>query len=703
MSTIINRIATVFTAEGGAVKAEMRGIESGMLGIGRAAMRTNQQTGILTNQFRALATTFRYMVAGNIVFGGFGLVRSLSQIQTQMAMIKTLAPDMNFAGRAAGDFFDQLQRGSMASLTPLDQLGESTINLLSSVQGVKKSELAEMVTDLAEGAQLAQTPVDEITKAVTGMVQAFQLPPTRENFNKLLRDYITLIRRAPGGPAAGQQIIQQLAPLAAVSRLANVSPQQMFGLMTTSLRFGGTPATAGRGLQFLLQSISAPHKQERGALAQAGVTPEFVQQFGGLAAIRAVMRHARGLGIQGAGNLRGLPDETIDSLDTAGMAGLKDLGVSGRGIEWLQKAIGRIHGVRNIITLMTQATAGPAGGGNFAADIEAADRAFKGIGREGAGVEAQFRDFARDQPLKAAGIALHNIALEAPRALEGLINPVARQVAGLGTFAMRHPQGTRTVMQGAAAFMAAMGLARGLGALRGGGGIRGFFGALGRFGGQRFVQERALEAATNAQRAGVLGGSPQNPLYVTVVGQLFGGQTPGPGGGGILGDVEKGAKKAPWWARLNRFGALGKVGLGVAGIGAAAEVGATFAAMKLGEATAPKKDYSWGDLAHDLSRPFRGGGQQQQQKVAGVAAIDHLNNILRPFHRRDPIYEVTRIYSQRKQMIHGKAEITLNVDLMTSQGKVRKTIHVPMNLIQNSNGVSPSQRGQPGKTKANVP
>jgi len=417
------------------------------------------------------------------------------------------------------------------------------------------------------------------------------------------------------------------------------------------------------------------------------------------------MRHARGLGIQGAGNLRGLPDETLDALDTAGMGDLKDLGVSGQGIEWLQKAIGRIHGVRNIVTLMTQATAGPAGGGNFAADIEAADRAFKGIGREGTGVEAQFRDFARDQPLKAAGIALHNIALEAPRALEGLINPVARQIAGLGTFAMRHPQGTRHVMQGAAAFMAAMGLARGLGALRGGGGIRGFFGALGGFGGQRFVQERALEAATNAQRAGVLGGSPQNPLYVTVVGQLFGGGTPGPGpgGGGIISDLEKGAKKTPW---ILGGRAIPPILAGIIG----AHVG-----RKVGQRVFPTQEHgSWWnrpfDLPHELGRLgggithlFGGGGGGQQQKVAGVAAIDQLNNLLRPFHRRDPIYEVTRIYSQRKEMIHGKAEITLNVDLMTSQGKVRKTIHVPMNLIPNSNGVSPSQRGQPGKTKANVP
>lgn len=676
-------------------------VAGGMNNIGRSAMESNRQTGYLSNQLRAMGTTLRYLVAGNVIFGGFGLVKSLSQIQTQMAMITTLAPQMNFTTGSLHAFFDELQQGSNASLTPVDQLGESTINLLSSVQlqGTQKSELARMVTDLGEGAQLAQTPVDELTKAVTGMIQAFGLAPTRNNMDRFIRDYVTLIRRAPGGPAAGQQIIQQLAPLAAVSRLARVTPQQMFGLMTTGLRFGGTPSTAGRGIQFLLQSIAAPHHQERGALAQAGVTPEFVQQFGGVAAIRAVIRHAQRLGVQGAGVLRSLPDEQLDALDTAGMSGLRDLGISGQGIEWLQKAIGRIHGVRAIITLLTQMQTGE-GAGNFAEDIKAADRAFRGIGREGVGIEEQFKDFARQQPLRAAGIALHNMALQAPRALEGVINPIARQVARGGIFATNHPHGTRRVMEGAAVLMAALGIGRG---------IRGGLGAASGFFGQRFVQERAITAATDPTRAGMLGGSPQNPMFVVVVGQLFGGATAGPGGGttppGFLGGR---------LGRLGRFRGLGRVGLGLGLAEGAAVAGATYGAMKLSDIVTPQrgKDYSFGDLGHDTKRFFSfafANGQNRNERQANAIAranersgeIARLNRTLAPFHRRDPLYGVTAIYSQRREMIHGKAEVVLDVNLSTAEGVKRKRIHVPMDIWKN--GTTPSQRGQPGKTKGNIP
>jgi len=81
--------------------------------------------------------------------------------------------------------------------------------------------------------------------------------------------------------------------------------------------------------------------------------------------------------------------------------------------------------------------------------------------------------------------------------------------------------------------------------------------------------------------------------------------------------------------------------------------------------------------------------------------IERLNNILRPFHRRDPLYGVSRIFSQRQQMIHGKAEMVLDVNLITAQGVKRKRIHVPMDLY--AGGRTPSQRGKPGKTKANAP
>jgi hypothetical protein len=726
MSTLTNRISTVFTASAGNVRAVMGEVAGGMQNIGRASMQTSRQTGYLSNQLRAMGTTLRYAIAGTAVFGATGLVRSLSTMQTQMALMSTLADKTTIAGQqmfgtAQGlrGLMDELQRSSLEALTPVNELGDSVVNLLSSVQGVSPDEVTKITTSLAEGAQLAQTPVTDLTKAITGMNQAFGRRPEFSNFEALNKAFVTLTRRAPGGVTAGAQIINQLAPLAAVSRLARVSPQQMFGLLTTVLRTGGTPATSARGLQFLLQSIAAPNKAEAKELARVGITPEYVQRAGGVAAIRRLIRSARGMGIRGAGRLRNLSDEQLDQLDTMGMDQLQSLGISGQGVQFLQRSLGRIHGVRALVTLMTQQLTGPAGGGNFAADLQAADRAMQGVGDEGRAIADQFKDFRKQQPLRAAGLALQGLALQIPRALEGLLNPVARQVDRVGQLAMEHPRGTRHVIQGAAAFMAALGLARGLGAFRAGRGIRGFLGGITGGLGQRFVQERAISAATNPARAGVLGGSPQNPMFVIVVGEIFGGKTAGP-----TGPLDPNVPTpVPWWKRAGRVGT--RVAPAAAGIAVGTTAAATAAAI-----LASRGAQERGAIPERGSTLLRAGRMYErlwerdprrliidqlnrrkinerqadiQMSAAMVQArrLDRLNRILAPFHRRDPLYGVTAIYSQRREQVHGKAMVVLDVNLSTAQGMKRKRIQVPMDLW--SGGRTPSQRGQAGKVKGNVP
>jgi len=706
MSSIVNRIATVFTASGGNVRAVMGQVQGGMMGIHQAATQTQRSTGALNNQLRALGTTIRYAIAGTAVFGVTSLVRQLSQMQTQMSLMQSIADvtgDMGqkveLSGHRLHGIFDELQRGSVDALTPVNELGAATINLLSSVQGIPDDEIARIPIAMAKGAQLAQVSAEDLTKAVTGMNQAFGRTPNQGNFEDLIRGFVTLTRRAPGGVSAGSAIINQLAPLAAVSRLARVSPQQMFGLLTTSLRFGGTPATGARGLQFLLQSIAAPNKSEAKELAAVGITPDFVQRVGGVAAIRKLIAAASAKGISGAGNLKNLSDEQLDMLDTAGMEGLAQLGVSGQGVEFLQRSIGRIHGVRALVTLMSQMPTG-----NFAADIVAADNAVKGIHKEGTDLADQFRKFREGQPLRALSIALQSVALEAPRALEGLLNPLARQLGRVGEFALDHPKGTRHVMQGAAAFMSALAIARLTGRARGG--------LLGRLTGRNaFVMGNAAQAAVDPTRHGILGGSPQNPMFVTVVGTIFGpgsGGGPGvPGGpGGTPPIIATGGRGAGRGGRLTRIGGkaarvAGPIGLGILGL------------EMIDEFSEHDPEKQRNARARVVSQH-----RQAQKRIADQVnqaylmrlrsraedrnpEIERLNRILRPFHRRDPLYGVSRIFSQRQQMIHGKAEMVLDVNLITAQGVKRKRIHVPMDLY--AGGRTPSQRGKPGKTKANAP
>jgi hypothetical protein len=741
MSTITNRVATVFTASAGNVKAVMGEISGGMLNIGRAAMQTGQRTGYLSNQLKAMSTTLRYAIAGTAVFGTAGLIRGLSQMQTQLALMSTLSDavevstrTMVTSGQGLRGIMDQMQQASLAALTPVQDLNAAAINLLSSVQGIAGTDIAPITTSLAQGAQLAQAPVEDLTKAVTGMNQAFGRAPTRGNFEGLTRGFITLTRRAPGGAAAGAQIINQLAPLAAVSRLAHVSPQQMFGLLTTSMRFGGTPATSARGLQFLLQSIATPNKAEAKVLAGVGITPDFVQRFGGVAALQRLVAAMRTRGVRGGAALKGLPDEVLDAADVAGMEGLKGLGVSGAGVELAHAAVGRIHGVRSLITLLNEMNAqDPLGMSVFAQDIHQADLAILGLEEPGRAVADQFADFARQQPLRAAAIALHNMTMEIPRAFEGVLNAITRPIAErVAPFILRHPKETRRGVQIAggvalgAALVQLLSRGRFLPFLKGGVG-------------RAFVTERAIEAATDPRQVGILGGSPQNPMYVTVVGQLFGGGGGGRGGkgGGVVDELEK---DLPWFLLFgNKFRRAGRAipkflmrhpraTVAASSLGAAAGAEAVYETVFGGlfGGGGRRTNFQRGPLLTRAGEMFPQGNrldprwlivrQYQQGKInerqaeiqlkaafAQADRLEKLNRILAPFHRRDPLYGVTAIYSQRREMLHGKAVVTLDVNLMTQKGQKATKVHIPVNLWPNANGSSPSQRGQPGRTKGNIP
>jgi hypothetical protein len=719
MSSIVNRIATTFTASAGNVRAVMGEVSGSMNGINRSIQQTSRNSGYLSNQLRAVGTTLRYALAGTAVFGASNLVRQLSALQTQTALMVTLQPDIERTTGSIGNLLDTLQKGSNEALTPLNELGDATVNLLSSIQGVRGDDVTRIPTMLAEAAQLAQTPVEDLTKGVTGMIQAFGEAPTGANFEGLARGFLTLTRRAPGGISAGPQIVQQLGPAALAARLAHISPQQLFGLTNTVLRAGGSPATAMRGLNFLLQAIATPNKAEAKVLGGLGITPDFVQQRGGLAAIEKLVQTMKTRGV--TGNIsRNAPifqadDETLSNIESMGMGDLQGLGVGGQGLQLAQRAIGRIHGVRALIAILQQMNPET---GHLTQDITAADQAVRGIGENGTALSDQFKDFRRRQPLRAASIALQNLALEAPRALQGILNPIARQADRVGQLAVDHPHGTRRVMQVAAGALAAIGITR---FLRGG--KLGF--------GQAFVNERAIQASTNPERAAILGGSPQNPMYVTVVGQLFGrGDSLLSGGGAakrsgnLLERLAEGFGAGAGAGRLGRLARLRTVAAGGAVPALAVVGGYEILTGHLAPGDSGMQNRHIGPLLHRAGQMYsnlaegdprrliidqlnkkritdRQAEVQLKAAFAQANRLNRLNEILRPFHRRDPLYGVTAIYGQKKEMINGKAEVTLDVNLATDKGQVRKKIHVPMDLW--TGGRTPSQRGQAGKTKANIP
>ena len=659
MSQINNQIVTRFAAHQGNAIAVMNQIAGGMTNIGRASMQAQRATGLFDQQMRAFGTTLRYAFAGSVIFGATRMITTLRETQKQLGLIGVLAGnDLEAGTQGMRNFYTAAQRGAINSLTPVSDFNDALINLFSTIKA-SPDMAVKMVEELSKGATLAQVPVQDLTKAVTGMNQAFGAPQNLANIQKGTRGFFSLVSEAPGGIAAGPQIIQQLPQLSATSRLANINESQMLGLYLTTLRAGGTPATAGRGLQYFLQSVAVPQSKEAAtAMKQAGITPETVQQRGGMWAISRLLGHAQSLGATGtttaAGKLKGMTDEDLsmlEGLDPAAVGGT--LGISGKGFEFLHKSIGRIHGIREAILLMAQK-------GDIGKDIGIITEAQS---NEKAALDAYrkaWEEFERNNPLQAAAISIDTMRRQMTTALEPAINAFAGKISDLGQWfndqAMAHPERTRHRTQigmgvgGAALFLNAIGAFGGAGR---------FMGRIGGAAGQAFVTKTAMQAATTGAALGP-GMSPQNPLYVIVVGEIFGKAVTGDPTVPPVAPVPGG--KTSWWKRA----------VPALGMRAALPFAAAWAA------TDALPDIGQGDLKID---PSLKGFKKDWKTISGAggSAWDFMQGM-----------NPANLGTQR---ITGQASVAVDVNINQAGTKVtRKRVHVPVELF-NVGGNTPSSRG----------
>lgn len=523
---INNRIVTTYMARAGNALSVLGQVEAGMLRGGRAAGYQARQIGLMEQQMRAFGTTVRYALAGTAVFGVTSLIGKLNQLQQQLGLISAIAPTagVDFSQKGSlGDFLNQVERAAVDARTPVSELNNSVINFLSTVQNAPKDEIVDIVSRIGITAKLSQTPTEDLTKAVTTLNIAAGRTNNLKTTNALLREWFHLISTVPGGIAAAPQIAQQLGPLAAVSlRQGRMTPEQMFTIATGSLRFGATPSTALRGSQYFLQSLFQPQsKQARQALSAAGFTPQRLQQEGGARFVIDYLNYVKGLGanmnrrqITAFGNRVDLDPDTEAALQP----NENIPGITPQAQQFLKNSIGRIHGIRTALTLLSQLDR--TGQVSSLTDLaKVFDKLNHNVGKDANELNAAIDRFRNQTPLMAAAIALDTLRTQAETAFAPILNPVGRSIGRLGEAAARHPDTTRHVIQGAAIGAAALGMMRLLGGGRilGGGGIRGLFSR----GGQGIITAKAIE---DLSKGGVgRGESPANPIYVTVVGQLFGG------------------------------------------------------------------------------------------------------------------------------------------------------------------------------------
>lgn len=501
------------------------------MNIGRSARGMSRDISLAEKQARAFGTTLRYAFAGSVIFGMTTMVGKLNELQQQMGLIAAIAgpAGVNLKGGALSQLQDELAMKSVNARTNINDLNASVINYLSTVQGADPKELPQIVSSIGMAARLSQTPTEDLTKAVTTLNIAAGRPNNLRTINALLREWFSLVSRAPGGIAAAPQIAQQLGPLASVAQMGRLTPEQLFGFSLGALRFGATPSVALRGTQFFLQSLfRSPSEQGREEMRRAGLTPDLLQQVGGTEFARRYLKHVQALGATpsraGVKRFGALADVMPNPEALVGEEFAPNVnipGLSPKAIEFLSKTLGRIHGIRTALVLLQQL--------NAKGDVASLDELFKSFEdlRRNVGPGAKQLQNAADKyraetPLQAAAIALDSLRTTISRDLGFFLDPASRGISRAAQHLVENENTRKAIAVGGGAFLTAM-----VGSRLLGGGFS--LAKLRGMGGQGVV---AAQAASAISRGVVgLGETPLNPLYVTVVGQIFGGNRNDPGGG----------------------------------------------------------------------------------------------------------------------------------------------------------------------------
>jgi hypothetical protein len=591
MSTVQNTLIWRLTARGtGEVISSFNQIGSGFQRLGSQINQQSRMSERLNAQWRAMGTTIRYAIAGGTIFGLTRMASELKDIQTQLGLISAIASQPGPAGGLVGvPFSDQqitqlgnrLRQVSTDTLTPLQDIQSAALNLLSTVQGVPQDQISPMLETITKGAKLAQTPTEDLTKAITTMNIAFGQANNVRNVQQGVQRWFSLIQLAPGGVSAGPEIVQQLSPVAAVARLqpginttGREAQAQMMALMLGAVRTGATPSTAGRGLAFLIQSILQPKTAaSKQALASMGITPEFTHREGFWPSLMKLFQHINFKGDPKA--LAAIPDDQLEDMGTSALKGLDP-----QQAELLNRAIPRIHGVRTAVILASQLQKhGQVQ--SLAQDYQIMLGHFNQHDKDVLLLNRAWDRFRNRSRLQEAVTAIHNMQLQVAQTFLPVLNYAARGASYVSRQAQAHPTITRDVTLAMTAAIGGAGILRFLG---GGGGIRGLLRRGAGGGGEAIVRSQAVAALANT---GVLGGSPLNPMYVVVVDQLFGSSARSPTGDPLSptgpNPYRKGGSRIAGWAKKigGPLGGLFAEGAAEIGAGTVATGAALFAAIPL--------------------------------------------------------------------------------------------------------------------------
>lgn len=698
MSRIENIITTTFRAHGGNVIATVGQMGGNLRSFGRIINENTQMSSRLNQQWRAFGTTIRYALAGSVIFGAGRLVTQIRDINQQLGQMQALSGigGTAFSNQQVNTLGNALQKTALDTITPLNEVNDAAINFLSTVQNVDPAQIPAMLTLIGQGAKLAKTPIEDLTQAATTFQVAFGRMVDPTSVGQFTRMWTQLIGVAPGVVSAAPTIAQAIPGLASMFQLApgrNANPAtsqaQLMSLTLGVLRTGMPPATAMRGLTYFLQSIAQPTPQSAKALAGIGITPQSVVEQGIYPnAMKLLGQISTRPGV--AQRLAVMPDETIDQIDQEG-GSLP--GVSAQEMVRLRKMIPRIHGIRAAIILASQMQQH----GNvqsLGGDLDMMLQAQNENSDVTKKLAQAWNDLSSRSRLQEATVALNTMGIQVASMFNPVFDFVSSGIAQHLAPWMQNNRGTaQKAVVGSAAFLGALTVGRALnvGNLPGLRNIPGMRGLLTGGSGRGFIAAQAAEAAITGGH--IRGDSPQFPIFVTVVGEIFGSPASGGPSGTdpvpVPGSKLRGLKRvAPWIAAAAMRGATvgGALTVG-AGLGTAALVASMESehqsySRRFRHAAARVDPHRFPNLAKLIARTGR----------EDYTTFDaNQRNLLLKLERG----QITP--GQAARILRGRADVHVQIQQVDANGRVIQQKRVKVPLDMQSGGRVPKTRGRAGK------
>lgn len=328
------------------------------------------RSSLLNNQVKALGTTFRYALAGSIIFGITGALNKLQDFETQLGTIDSLAGQLNQQGKFQG-LGSQLDDIGSQAIKMSDRFGQSVTDVeaymtrfYSTFQpyGTISRRTQEMegftnsILQLQTALGTEAGDPSALAAGIGGLVNT--IPGGKRNIaatTRRLGNIIAYLTQVTPN-ITGQDIANAAGRLTSVYNVANMSPEQMFAVYGQAAKAGGSPTIITRGItQLLGASLLHPTTPNNLAAYQAAglpTSPSALRKMGGFQVLEKLMQAAAPQGLK-------LSHQQLQTINSQAYSQSPEKiytnkALQGLNLDLLYKLFGRQQSVQQFVNILSQ-------------------------------------------------------------------------------------------------------------------------------------------------------------------------------------------------------------------------------------------------------------------------------------------------------------------------------------------------------------